>query len=154
MKNVMFSSPDHHKRWSSAPKLRFTTCNSSIVLNKKWQRRHLPMLLSDFASSRQCGAGPFYHHLLSASSLLASWLGITTWWQTCSQQELHLLKECLKKETQRSRLLHFNLLIKSPFFFFKLLSLLDKLDCIECNLINLPFVYRLFLKKRRRNDRG
>ena len=111
MKNVMFSiSPDHHKRWSSAPKHRFTTCHSLVVLNKKWQRRHLPMLLWDFCSSRQC-AGPFYHHLLAASSLLASWLGITTWWQTCSQQELHLLKECLKKkETQRS------LSFQSPLF--------------------------------------
>ena len=124
MKNVMFSiSPDHHKRWSSAPKHRFTTCHSLVVLNKKWQRRHLPMLLWDFCSSRQC-AGPFYHHLLAASSLLASWLGITTWWQTCSQQELHLLKECLKKKKKHNGLFHFNL----PFFLIKLLSLLGKLD--------------------------
>ena len=112
MKNVMFSiSPDHHKRWSSAPKHRFTTCHSLVVLNKKWQRRHLPMLLWDFCSSRQC-AGPFYHHLLAASSLLASWLGITTWWQTCSQQELHLLKECLKKKRNTT----VSFISISPFF--------------------------------------
>ena len=41
-----------------------------------------------------------------------------------------------------------------PLFFFKLLSLLDKLDCIECNLINLPFVYRLFLKKAEETMEG
>ena len=124
MKNVMFSiSPDHHKRWSSAPKHRFTTCHSLVVLNKKWQRRHLPMLLWDFCSSRQC-AGPFYHHLLAASSLLASWLGITTWWQTCSQQELHLLKECLKKKRNTT----VSFISISPFFLIKLLSLLGKLD--------------------------
>ena len=39
-----------------------------------------------------CNARWLLFIIISASSLLASWLSISSWWQTCSQQELHLLK--------------------------------------------------------------